>query len=122
MNRMKTEILQKECLKPWVWLRYIGDIFFVWTHGDHKRDEFLESLNSFHPNFKFTSEGSEQEINVLDVTVQLSNNKFVRGLYCKPTDYRQYLHYNSCHSENMKKLCVYSQGPCVKRLCSENTV
>ena len=63
MDRMETEFLEKEHLKPWVWLRYIDDIFFVWTHGDNKLDGFLERLNSFHPNLKFTSERSQQEIN-----------------------------------------------------------
>ena len=29
MDRMETEFLEKEHLKPWVWLRYIDDIFFV---------------------------------------------------------------------------------------------
>ena len=47
---------------------------------DNKLDGFLERLNSFHPNLKFTSEHSQQEINFLDVTVQLSNNKFVTDL------------------------------------------
>ena len=121
MDRMETEFLEKEHLKPWVWLRYIDDIFFVWTHGDNKLDGFLERLNSFHPNLKFTSERSQQEINFLDVTVQLSNNKFVTDLYCKPTDCHQYLHYNSCHPEHMKKSSVYSQGLRIKRLCSEDT-
>ena len=93
MDSMETEFLEKGRLKPWVWLRYIDDIYFVWTHGENKLDEFLERLNSFHPNLKSTSEHSEQEINFLDVTVQLSNNKFVADLYCKPTDCHQYLHY-----------------------------
>ena len=118
---METEFLEKERLKPWLWLRYIDDMFFVWTHGENKLDEFLERLNSFHPNLKFTSERSEQEINFLDVTVQLSNNKFVTDLYCKPTDCHQYLHYNSCHPEHMKKSSVYSQGLRIKSLCSEDT-
>ena len=121
MDRMETEILEKKRLKPWVWLRYIDDIFFVWTHGEDKLDEFLERLNSFHPNLKFTSERSEQKLNFLDVTVQLSNNKFVTDLYCKPTDCHQYLHYNSCHPEHMKKTSVYSQRLRIRRFCSENT-
>ena len=61
-------------------LNSLDDIFFVWTHRDNKLDGFLERLNSFHPNLKFTSEHSQQEINFLDVTVQLSNNKFVTDL------------------------------------------
>ena len=43
------------------WLRYTDDLFFVWNHGENKLDEFFECLNSFYPNLKFTSEGSEQK-------------------------------------------------------------
>ena len=59
MDRMETEFSEKERMKPWVLLRYVDDIFSVWTYGKNKLDEFLESLNSFHPNLKFTSERSE---------------------------------------------------------------
>ena len=118
---METVFLKKEYLKPWIWLRYIDDIFSVLTHGEDKPDEFLERLNSFRSNLNFTLEHSEQEINFLDVTVQLCNNKFVTQLYCKPTDIHQYLHYNSLHSEHMKKSSVYSQGLCIKISCSEVT-
>ena len=95
-------------MKQWVSLKYIDDIFFVWTHGENKLDEFLERLNSFCHNLKFTLERSEQEKHFLDITVQLSGNK-------------QYPHYNSCHPEYMKKSNVYSQGLHIKRLCSEDT-
>ena len=91
-------------------MRYFDNIFFVWTHREDKLDEFLERLNSFHPNLKFTSERSEQKINFLDITVQLGNSKFVTDLYCKPTDCHQCLHYNSCLPDYMKKSSVYSQG------------
>ena len=121
MEREETESLEKERLEPWVWLRYIDNIFFVWTHGEDKLDEFLQRLNSFHPNLKFTSKRSEQKINFLDITVQLSNKKFVTDLYCKPTDCHQYLHYNSCHPEHMKKSSVYSKGLRINGLCSEDT-
>ena len=105
----------------YIWLRYIDDIFFVRTHGEDKLDKFLERLDSFHPNLKFISERSEQKISFLDVTVQLSNNKFVIDLYCKPADCHQYLHYNSCHPRHMKKSSIYGQGLRIKRLCSEDT-
>ena len=91
MDRVETEFLEKEHLKPWVWLRYINDIFFAWTHGEDELYKFLERLKSVHPNLKFTSECSRKEINFLYVTVKLNNNNFVTDLYCKPTDSYQYL-------------------------------
>ena len=85
-DRMETQFLENERLNPWVWLRYTDDTFFVWTHWDNKFDESLKSLNSFHPNLKVISERSEQEINLIDITVKLINNKFVKDLYCEPAD------------------------------------
>ena len=56
MDKVETEFLDKELLKPWVWLRYIDDIFFVLTHGEESLQKFLEHLNDFHPGLRFTSE------------------------------------------------------------------
>ena len=55
MDRVETEFLEKEHLKPWVWLRYY-DIFFLWTHLEDELYKFLERLNSFRANLKFTLE------------------------------------------------------------------
>ena len=52
--------------------------------------------------------------------MQLRNNKFVTDLYCKPRDCHQYVHYNSCHSEHIKKQSVYSQRLRIKRVRSED--
>ena len=32
-DRVETEFLEKEHLKPWIWLKYVDDTLFVWTHG-----------------------------------------------------------------------------------------
>ena len=63
MDRVEAEFPEKQYLKLWVWLRYIDEIFFIWTHGENKLYTFPENLNSFHVNLKFTSECSRQEIN-----------------------------------------------------------
>ena len=34
--------------KPEVWLRYVDNIFMIWTHGEEKLEQFLTDLNSFH--------------------------------------------------------------------------
>ena len=86
MDRVDAEFLEKQYLKLWVWLRYVDDTFFIWTHGEDKLYKFPENLNSFHVKLKFTSKYSRQEINFLDVTVKLNNNQFVADLYCKLTD------------------------------------
>ena len=120
MDKVETEFLHKELLKPWVWLRYIDGIIFVWTHGEESLQQFLEHLNDFHPGLQFTSEIFAHQVNFLDVIVKLQENEFLTGLYCKKTNCHQYLHYDSCHPEHMKNSSVYSQGLQIKRFCSDS--
>ena len=106
MDQVETEFLAKEFLKPWVWLRYIDDIFFVWNQGEESLQQFLEQLNEFHPSPRFTSEISAHQVNFLDVTVKLQENEFLTDLYCKKTDCHQYCHYDSCHIFILKILSI----------------
>ena len=34
MDEVETEFLATEEYQPWVWLRYIDDIFFIWTESE----------------------------------------------------------------------------------------
>ena len=34
MNQLETKFLENQNLKPFLWFRYIDDIFFTWTHGE----------------------------------------------------------------------------------------
>ena len=120
MDRVESDFLASEEIQPWVWLRYIDDIFFVWTEGEEKLREFLERLNSFHPNLKFTFDYSTKQVNFLDLIVSTQNNEFVTDLYCKPTDCHQFLHYDSCHPTHTKSSIIYSQGLRIRRLCSDD--
>ena len=56
MGEMETSFLKTQQLQPFIWLRYIYDIFFIWTHGEEQLKLFLKDLNEFHPNLKFTYE------------------------------------------------------------------
>ena len=44
-------------------LRYIDDIFFIWTEGEDKLEGFLNRLNNFNSNLKFTHEKSKFSVN-----------------------------------------------------------
>ena len=120
MDKVETEFLDKELHNLWVWLRHIDDISYVWTHGEESLQQFLEHLNNFHRSLRFTSEISAHQVNFLDVIVQSQENEFLTDLYCKKTDCHQYLHYDSCHREHMKKSSLHSQGLRIKRLCSDS--
>ena len=51
MDKTKTDFLRIEELQPFVWLRYIDDIFFIWTHREAQPIMFMEGLNDFFLNF-----------------------------------------------------------------------
>ena len=97
---------------------YTWHIFFIWTEGEDKLEGFLNSLNNFHPNLKFTHEKSKSSVNFLDMSVSIVDNKLETDFSCKPRDCYQFLHFNSAHSFHNKKLIAYCQGLRIKRLCS----
>ena len=106
VDRMESDFFDSEIVKSWLWLRYIVDIFFIWTEGQDKREEFLNRLNNLHPNLKFAHEKSNSSVNFLDVNVSIVDNKVETDLFCKPTDCHQLLHFNSAHPFHNKKSIV----------------
>ena len=63
MDAVETEFLTSQYLQPFLCLRYVDDIFFIWTHGEEKLVQFLNELNNFHPNISFTYETSKNNVN-----------------------------------------------------------
>ena len=114
-----SKCLEQQRDKPFWWVSYIGDIFFIWTHGQEKLKVFLEDLNKFHPNLKITSHSSEENIAFLDFKFKLKQDKIETDFYVKPTDRHQYLHYASSHPEHTKWSIVFSQSLRVSRICSQ---
>ena len=110
MDYIQREFLKNEQIQPWIWFRYIDDIFFIWIASEKELDEFLNRLNSFHPKLRFTHERSRESLNFLDVIVKIQQGEFVTDLYYKSTDRHQYLHFDSCHASHTKTSIVYSQA------------
>ena len=106
----------KKCL---IYLRYIDDIFIVWTHSKEELEIFIEFLNTRTEHFKFTSEISDTEVAFLDTKVRIQNNKIATDLYCKPTDSHNYLVYDSSHPQRCKDSIPYSQFLRIRRICTE---
>ena len=120
MAGLEEEIFKNPKFKPFLWLRYLGDIFCLWTEGVDKLKEFFNYLNEFYPSIKFTIEYSEKQINFLDVLVTKSESgeKLCSSLYTKLTDTLQYLHATSCHQAVYKNSIAYVQAIRLKRICS----
>ena len=118
MDEVETEFLKSQELQPFLWLRYIDNKFFVWTHGEEKLTQFLNELNSFHSNLKFAYETSSCTVNFLDLNVSLKNGTLHTDLYIKPTNSHRHLHYQSFHLLHIKNSIPYSQALRVSRICS----
>ena len=86
MDKTETDFLKTQELQPFVWLRYIDDIFFICTHGEAELKTFVEGLNNFLPNLKFTYESSKKRVAFLDLNVSLENGSVTTDLHTKSTD------------------------------------
>ena len=109
MDHIETEFLKMQEIKSWFWKRFIDDIFFMWTEGEESLEKFLEDLNKSHPNLEFTYKKSKDKINFLDVVITIKEGRIITDLYCKPTGGHQYLHYDSCHGDHIKRSITFSQ-------------
>ena len=118
INEVETEFLKRQKLQPFLWLRYIDDIYFIWTHGEEKLTQFLNELNNFHFNLKFTYETSSSTVIFLDLNVSLRNRAIHTNLYVKPTGGHRYLYYQSSHPLHIKTSIPYSQALRVSWICS----
>ena len=120
MGVLEQNILDQSPYKPDLWVRFIDDIFVLWTHGLDKWNTFCEHLNSAHKSIKFVSTVSDTAVPFLDVEVRLKDGKISTDLYTKPTDSHNYLPWNSCHPKSTKKSIPYSLALRIRRICSEH--
>ena len=121
VSNLETKFPEGQHLQPLAWLRYIDDIFLMWTHGEESLEKFLEELNDFNQNIKFTSDYSAKNIPFLDLKVGLKDGKITTDLHVKPTDHHQYLHFSSAHPNHTKRSLVFSQTLRMSRLCSNKS-
>ena len=115
MAELEQKIIKESEYKPYLWSRYIDDMFFLWEHGENK----LKSFKLKHPIIKFTAEWSNISIKFLDVTLSLVEGVIETHLYVNPTDSHQCLQSSSCHPFHCKKGILYSQAFRLKCIFSE---
>lgn len=118
MHMFEKKALASALYSPFIWVRFIDDIWSVWLHGLDKLREFVYYLNSRHPRITFTWEASESSVNFLDVTTVLTGSSISTDLFIKPTDTHQYLHPTSCHPGHIKRAIPYSQALRILNICS----
>ena len=119
MEKVKTEFLKTQNLKPLSWLQYTDNVFFMWTHGEEQLKTFMNNINNYKSNLKFiTYEYSKNEINFSDLKVEFEEESLVTNVYIKPRNRHQYLHHHSSCLDHIKRSITYIQALRVNRLCS----
>ena len=87
MSHMEKKWLQ-ECpsnFKPVLYRRYVDDTFLLFNDSSHI-NQFLEFLNTRHPNISFTCDNEEACIlPFLDIKIKRDTNNFTTSIYRKPT-------------------------------------
>ena len=77
--------LRNAPFQPHTSLRYIDDIFMIWTESPENLKIFIDYLNSIHPTIKFTSSHSPTNVPFLDVNVSLTSDGNINtDLYTGP--------------------------------------
>ena len=111
MSIMIRRFLRTQPKHPLLLVRYIDDIFMIWTYTVQELDQFLKDLNNFNPALKYTHSYSQQTVDFLDLTIFKSDNfPFTNMLstktFQKPHNLHQYLHYTSHHDRPIYKAII----------------
>jgi len=102
------------------YLRYIDDVFLIWTGSKEEFERFVVELSKCHESIKFDYEISDKLVNFLDTAVYITEDGTLKTkLHTKPTDRQNYLHHKSAHPNPLLKSIPFGQALRVKRICSE---
>ena len=111
--------------KPYVYFRFLDDIFVVWTHTLEQFQTFLDTFNTHHPTIKFKATIDPHSITFLDMEIfkgpQFQQSQVLdTRVYFKPTDTHELLHKNSYHPPHTFRGIIKSQIIRFDRICSNN--
>ena len=107
--------------KPDLYKRYIDDFVGATSSSREELNQFINSVNSFHPALKYTWEISENSLAFLDIKLSINDNGLSTSVHYKPTDSHNYLLHSSSHPQHVKNAIPFSQFLRLRRLCSDDT-
>lgn len=111
--------------KPAHYVRYLDDMWGIWTGTELEFDRFVEELNLVDPSIQLKSELKKDSIDFLDTTVfkgpeYYETRKLDVKVFFKKTDTHALLHRNSFHPRHTFKGVVKSQLMRFKRICTRS--
>ena len=111
-------------LLPAIYLRYLDDIWGVWTHSKAEFEAFVQTLNAHHTSITVEPEIHDTQVNFLDTTTfkgrdfERTNTLDVK-LFIKPTDTHALLHRRSFHPRHVFTGILKSQLLRFSRICTQ---
>lgn len=125
MAILEEEVLEIAPKKPLVFLRFLDDIFCIWTYSKEEFLEFYNLLNNHRESIKFQYNISENSVDFLDVTLYKGSKFKHEGIldtkvYFKPTDTHELLDKNSFHPKHTFQGIIKSQIIRYFKICSDN--
>ena len=101
MNEVESNMLNEyetaTGIRPFLWLRYLDDVFFLWSNDEESLLKFTKFVRTYSKSKEMKSSldydvfYSQDTINFLDCTVRIKNGEFETELYSKDTDAHLYL-------------------------------
>ena len=99
VQNIETIALNSYFLKHKFWGRYMDDIISVWNYREDELKGFLEHLNFWGGDLKFTIELEEDnKLPFLDVLLLKNENSLDFKIYRKPTNNNRFLSFFSGHA------------------------
>ena len=106
-------------LSPAEYLRFVDDIWGIWTHGEEALIRFHKRANSIHTRIAVDLRYSTESTGFLDTVTSIKDEYIKTNIDCKPTDTHQYLHRTSDYPKTVKRSIPYDVGIRMKRICSD---
>ena len=107
--------------KPDLYKRHIDDCVGATSSSREELNQFITSVNSFHPALKYTWEISENSLAFLDIKLSVNDNGLSTRVHYKPTDSHNYLLHSSSLPQHAKNAIPFSQFLRLRRVCSEDS-
>lgn len=126
MADWETSVFQKCPKLPLIYLRYLDDIWGIWTHSEAEFETFVGILNQHHESINLKPVLHQTEINFLDTTVFKgpefeSTGKLDVKVFFKETDSHALLHKSSFHPKHTFRGILRSQLLRFRRICTRST-
>ena len=113
---------------PYLFLRFIDDVFIIWTGSESDLKRFINFCDSYstkknmRSKIRFTHHYSTSEVNFLDMKVKISpSGQIITDLYSKPVDTHTYLHSSSFHPPSLLASIPKTQFIRLRRICTNIT-